>query len=100
MVALNKYLKLLKPEKLSESRVNEILAYLLETDAGYQKLTEKRAQSSMMLKNTIAGSKEADILFEEYSDAVYAQESYELEIVYKQGFIDAVADLYDKGLLN
>jgi len=89
-----------KLEKLSQTRRDEILNSMLETDSGYKKLTENRVHASMALKNTVAGSKESDMSFEAYSDAVYAQEIYELDAVYMQGFLDAVIYLYDNGLLN
>ena len=101
MDILNRYPELKnKLEQLLQTRRDKILDYLLETDEKYRELTKKRIQSSMALKNIVAGLKEPDKVFEEYSDAVFAQEIYELEAVYKQGFIDAVVDLYDNGLLN
>jgi hypothetical protein len=42
--------------------------------------------------------KDCDLL-ENYSDAVYMQESYELDAVYRQGFLDALDTLAKRGLL-
>jgi len=36
------------------------------------------------------------MLFEKYSDAIYAQEAYELNAIYKQGFIDAIVTLQEE----
>jgi hypothetical protein len=83
---------------LCQSRRNEILAHMMETDSKYDELSQKRADASMVLKEVIDDT-EADVLFEAYSDAVYAQEVYELDAVYKQAFCDALNALKEQGIL-
>lgn len=85
-------------EKLFQTRRNEILTLMLETDNEYKKLIHKRAEASMMMKNVIIGT-ETNIVFEKYSDTIYAQEIYELDAIYKQAFLDAIIVLQNQGLL-
>jgi len=81
-----------------QTRRNEILTHMLETDNGYKELCRERSNASMTLKNSLIGQ-EANVLFEKYSDAVYAQEVYELGAIYKQAFMDALIILQDQCLL-
>ena len=85
-------------EALCLTRRDEILTQMLKTDSNYDKLIKKRADSSMALKKSISGTN-ADILFEAYSDAVYAQEIYELDIIYKQALYDALDLLKNHGII-
>lgn len=99
MNILNRYPELAKQfETLCKIRRNEILSYMIETDAVYENLCHKRADTSMALRDADDGS-DADSLLEAYSDAVYAQEVYELDALYRQGFLDALTTLYEQGLL-
>jgi len=96
MDILNKYPELKnKLEFLLQTKRNEILSQLLESNNEYKTLCNERTQASMAVKNMLAGS-ESDILFEVYSDAIYAQEVYELNSVYRQGFIDAIIALQEE----
>lgn len=85
-------------DALLQTRRNEILNYMLETDKHYQNIVQARTQASMSLKNKLIGS-ETNTLFEEYSDAIYAQEIYELDAIYTQAFIDAIITIQEQGLL-
>ena len=99
MDILDKYPELKdKLEKLLHTKRNDILNNMLETDNEYKTLCDERVRTSTELKNMLVGF-ETDILFEEYSDAIYAQEVYELEAVYKQGFIDAIDNLHKQNLI-
>lgn len=86
-------------EKLYLTRRDEILAHMLEADNEYMVLCCKRAEASMSLKNVLT-SIEANDLFEEYSDAIFEQEIYELHAIYKQALIDAIIALRNQGLLT
>ena len=86
-------------EKLLLTRRNEILTQMLSTDSAYKALFDRRTQESMALKNMFVDS-DIDILFERYSDAIYAQEIYELDAAYKQGFIDAVEIIFNSRRSN
>jgi hypothetical protein len=88
-----------KIEILCRTRRDEILAHMVEADSEYDRLNRERADASMALKNAIDGT-DADALFETYSDAVYAQEVYELDAVYKQAtIVDTLETLKTQGLL-
>ena len=76
-----------KLNTLCPTRRDEILAQMIKTDGKYDKLRKKRAETSMALKKAIS-SAGADALFESYSDAVYAQEFYELDAIYRQALRD------------
>ena len=62
---------------------------MVKADAEYEALRRARATASMVLKKVLENS-ETDALFEAYSDAVYAQEGYELNAVYRQAMYDAL----------
>lgn len=97
MEFLDRYPKLAEQlELLCKTRRDEILAHMIETDKEYEQLRAKRADASMALKNAFYST---DELFEEYSDAVYAQEVYELDAVYRQALYDALNALKEQGLL-
>lgn len=85
-------------EILCQTRRNEILSIMLQTDSVYKKLCQDRADISMTLKNTLIDSK-ADTLFEKYSDVVYAQEIYELDSIYRQAIYDILKVLDNNDLL-
>ena len=87
-----------KFETLCQTRRDEILSRMVETDSEYDKLSRKRADASMALKEAIDGT-DADTLFEIYAGAVYAQEIYELDSVYKQALFDALGTLVEQELL-
>jgi hypothetical protein len=99
MDIIDRYPKLKeKLESLCQTRRDEILACLVDTNSEYEKLNRERADASMALKNAIEGTA-ADELFEEYSDAVYAQEVYELDVVYRQATIDVLKVLENREVL-
>jgi hypothetical protein len=75
-------------EALCGTRRDEILSHMAQTDDKYEKLRLIRAETSMALKDALERSDLA-ALFEAYSDAVYAQEIYELDAVYRQALYDA-----------
>lgn len=90
MDILSKHPELMKHiEMSSKTRPNEILTDLLQTNESYSGLCRNRADKSMDLKISLAGTA-VDDLFEAYSDAVYAQEVFELECIYRQAFLDAL----------
>jgi hypothetical protein len=72
-----------------EMRREEIIDDLLKSDANYRTLTRQRADTSQVVLKILSERGMAD-LFEAYSDAVYAEEIYEGEMIYKSAFIDAV----------
>ena len=74
---------------LCQTRRDEILSHMLENDKEYEKLCKERADISMELKALLSDAKTHD-LFEKYSDAVYAQEIYELDAIYRQGLQDTI----------
>lgn len=85
-------------ETLCRTRRDEILAQMVKTDGAYDQISRARADASMALKRAVGGT-DADGLFEGYTDAVYAQEAYELDAVYKQALRDALEVLEERGLL-
>lgn len=88
MEIFNRYPSLAKQlEVLCQTRRNDILSIMLQTDSAYKKLCQDRSDVSMKLKNALISS-EADTLFEKYSDILYAQEVYELDAMYRQAFCD------------
>ena len=99
MDVFEKYPELKKQfEILSQTRRDEILDCMLKTDVEYKAIVQSRTQASMSLKNKLADAESSE-LFEKYSDAVYAQEVYELDVIYKQAFIDAIAVCQEQGIL-
>ena len=99
MEIFDKYPELAKKfEMLCLTRRNEILESMLETDSEFKKLCGERADSSMALKNAF-GDVKLNVLYEKYSDSVYAQEVYELDAMYKQAFCDALFAIREQGLL-
>lgn len=84
-------------ESLCQTRPGEILSRIVKSDAVYEALRRARASASMALKKVLE-SPETDALFEAYSDAVYAQEGYELNAVYKHGMYDALDMLKNQGI--
>lgn len=89
-----------KFNELSQTRQNEILSNMLKTDDNYKELIKKRTHASMVIKNIIDELEKANTFFEEYSDTIYEQEIYELNAIYKQGFIDAIIVLEEYHLLK
>ena len=82
--------------QLCQTRRNEILQAMVDTDEDYSRIRRLRTDTSMALRNRLED--DCDLL-ENYSDAVYMQESYELDAVYRQGFLDALDTLAKRGLL-
>ena len=85
-------------ETLRSTRRDEILSEMVETDKEYNKLRQNRADASMALKAALEGEGQHALL-EAYSDAVYAQEVYELDAVYKQALRDAINVFEEHGLI-
>lgn len=75
-------------EKMSISRQDEIIDKLLEADTHYLELTKKRAKTSQAVLDVLIEHGKTDC-FESYSDAIYAKEVYEMDIVYLEAFLDA-----------
>jgi hypothetical protein len=70
-------------EHFSQSGRDELLKEKKKKDEKYKTLTKERADAGMALRGVLDG--EGIGLFEAYTDAVYAQEVYELEAVYVKG---------------
>lgn len=97
MEILNNHAELSKQfEELCQTRRDEILADMVNTDNDYDTLRRKRADASMILRDTLGEDFE---LLELYSESIYAQECYELDTIYRQGFLDALDVLHSQGLL-
>lgn len=86
-------------ETLCQTRRDEILSQMVESDSEYNELCRKRADASMALNNVLIENKK-EYLLEQYSNAIFAQEVYELEAFYKQALIDTVNTLHELGLLK
>jgi hypothetical protein len=82
-------------DRLCQTRRDEILAHLTASDSQYDSLRRNRADASMALLGALSD----DALLEAYSDAVYAQESYELDAVYRLALYDALDALNHRGIL-
>ena len=76
-------------KSLCATRYAEIIDELLKSDTDYQMLTQQRAETSQAVLKILSGHGMADH-FEAYSDAVYAEEVYELSVIYKEAFLDAL----------
>ena len=99
MEILEKHLDLKRQlEFLHEDRRNEILSDMLENDDEYKNLCRSRKNSSIALKNAIFDT-DIDRLFEEYSDAAYEQDAYELDSIYKKAVNDTLSLLSKNGLI-
>ncbi|MCL1878990.1 MAG: hypothetical protein FWF80_09030 [Defluviitaleaceae bacterium] len=81
-------------EKMSKHRRDEIIAEMLMSDEKYKELTRVRADTSQIVMDTFIGLGREDS-FEAYSDAIYAEENYALDALYKEAFLDAV-ELFEK----
>lgn len=100
MSFLEKYPALIKRiDALCQTRRHEILSHMTETDIAYESLFDARATASMELKSAVVDTA-ADRLFEQYADAVYAQEVYELYAIYRQGIFDILDVLHDYGFAD
>jgi hypothetical protein len=82
--------------QLCETRRDEILQAMTDTDDEYDRISRLRTDASMELRDRLG---EDCSLLEKYTDAVYMQETYELDAVYRQGFLDALDALTERGLL-
>jgi hypothetical protein len=76
-------------EDLCDTRREEIINELLMSDTDYQLLTQRRADTSEAVLRILSEQGATDP-FESYSDAVYAEEVYELDVIYREAFFDAV----------
>jgi len=85
-------------DEMYKNRLNEILAEMLENDEKYKVLCEKRKKASIALKQAVKAT-ETDKLFEYYSDASLAHDSYELDAVYRKGVEDAVSIFSQNGVI-
>lgn len=86
-------------ELLSQTRRNEILTEMLGADTEYNELCRERADTSMALYNALTAFK-LDSLFDKYSDAIFAQECYELDAVYRQAVIDIIEVMQELRILG
>jgi hypothetical protein len=84
-------------ESLCRSRRNEILSELLEGDSEYKRLCIERANASMILRKSL-DDKMAK-LFEVYSDCLYAQDVFELDLIYRQAIFDTLKILAENNLI-
>lgn len=82
--------------RLCQTRRNELLQEMVETDGKYDVLRRTRTDASMRLRDALADNHS---LLEEYANAVFAQEGYELDALYRQGFLDALQVLKELDLL-
>ena len=99
MESFNKYPKLANQfEKMCQTRRNEILTVMLETDDKYKKLCSERRERSVSLKEAVVNT-EADVLFNQYSDAIYAQDVYELDSIYRHAVNDTLTVLEENGFI-
>ena len=85
-------------KKMCATRRDEITNMMLESDAKYQGLTHCRAEASRALLDVLTRHSEADKL-EAYSDAIYAEEVYELNAVYREAFLDAIEAMEMVGMI-
>ncbi|MCL2202595.1 MAG: hypothetical protein FWB88_01455 [Defluviitaleaceae bacterium] len=76
-------------EKICNTRREEIINTLLASDADYQALTKHRAETSQVVLEFLRNH-DMTHCFEAYSDAVFEEELYELDAIYKEAFLDAV----------
>jgi len=99
MEFLNKHPELTKKiESFCKNRRNEILSEILEIDEKYKNLCYERAKTSMSLKELL--NETGILLLEKYSDSIYAQEVYELEVLYRQAVYDILNILGNNGLIK
>jgi len=82
-------------EKLLKTRCDEILSLMVKIDFKYADLRSERAEASMALLEKVNDN----AIYEEYSDAVYEQTSYELNVIYKQAFLDALEVVKEKKII-
>lgn len=95
---MEKYPELrLQFKSLCENRRNEILTHMLEVDDEYTKLRNKRADAGVALRESLDNSKVH--LYEDYSDALFAHEIYELDTIYRQAVSDTLNILKETGLI-
>jgi len=95
----DKYSKLEEQlEMLCQIRRYEILENMLKTDDVYKKLCKERTEASVKLKNKLIDP-EISELFENYSDAIFAQECYEIDSIYKKAISDALDIMKNQGLI-
>lgn len=72
-------------ENLEQANVEHILNQMLDTDPEYKRLVKTRSDASMALRKALDHVNGGAELFESYSDAIYAQEIYELNATYAAG---------------
>ena len=77
-------------EKIKKKRINKILDTLRNQDERYKALLNERLEASEKLRESLS-KPELVILFEQYSDAIYSVEYYQLESVYERAFMDGAA---------
>ena len=85
-------------EELCTKRRCEITDELIKTDEEYNSLVKNRAETSQVVLEILAEHGMSD-RFEIYSDAVYAEEVYESDVIYKEAFLDAIETMDIAGLL-
>ena len=84
-------------ESLCGSRRNEILTELLENDSEYKRLCTERTNASMVLREAL--DNKTVKLFEAYSDCLYAQDVFELDLMYRQAMFDTLKTLAENNLI-
>ena len=97
-VILNRYPSIKEYfEKFCATRRNEIINKMIEEDIDYQVLTQRRADTSQNIFNVLNDCGRPEH-FEAYSNAIYAEEVYELDYIYREAFLDAVEVIEQHGL--
>ena len=84
-------------EEQAASRREEIINELLEADEHYQELTKKIATTSQSVLSVMLTNDDVEN-FEAFSNAVTEAGVYELDILYKEAFIDALEVIEMLGL--
>jgi len=79
-------------DELYVTRCDEIIDELLEFDENYKLLNQQRADTSQIVLEFMKEHNMAEH-FENYSDAMFAEELYVLNAVYKSAFIDAIEEI-------
>jgi len=87
---LDKYPSIELPfSELRVARRNEILEAHLAFNNEYQQLSQRRANISQVISDVMSKHNDTDT-FEAYSNAVYAEDVFELDLIYKEAFLDAI----------
>ena len=86
-------------EVMCSTRRDEITNELLKSDDDFQILMQQRADTSQVVLKILTEHGKADY-YESYSNAVYAEEVYEFDMIYREAFLDAVEMIERLGFLQ